>query len=374
MQTETISLGPTPQLTVNCQGNLEISGSAREEIKIEHEAGSLEVIPGEKSTIINCAADCVIRMPQAGTARIGQVGGNFHARDIDGELIVDAAHGSFYARRVGKLRIGRVEREARIREAGGSVTIGHIGGSLALRDTVYPVYIEEIGGDLWGRNVSGGLECDRVAGTLALRTPFPPGITWRVGRVDQAIFQVDDDDNVRFVLASEAVLQLAERLNATWEGNQWMVLIGSGASTVHLLAVNHVALNRGAGYDEGTAFAYSFAVDDEPASDLADLSAELDTQYTMLEASLSDSLSERLRHHIAEQQKIARRQVEDAHRTGGENQPQPSPAAVAPAGVFGREGSRLPREPVGGQEQQRILQMLASGRMTIEQAAQLLKS
>ncbi len=374
MQTETISLGPTPYLIVTCQGNLEISGSAREEIKIDHEAGSLEVTPGEKSIAIHSAADCVIRMPQAGTVQIEQVGGNFHARDIGGELIVDATHGSFYARRIGKLRIGQVEREARIREVEGSVTIGHIGGSLALRDTRHPVYIEEIDGDLWGRNVSGGLECDRVVGTLALITPFPPGVTWRVGRVDRAIFQVDDDDNLRFVLAPEAVLQLAERLNATWEGNHWMVLIGSGASTVHLLSANHVALNRGAGYDEGTAFAYSFAVDDEPASVLDDLSAELDTQYTMLEASLSGSLSERLRHHIAEQQKIARQQVEDAHRAGGENQPQPSPPAAASAGVFGGADNRLLREPVSEQEQQRILQMLASGRMTIEQAAQLLKS
>jgi len=135
--------------------------------------------------------------------------------------------------------------------------------------------------------------------------------------------------------------------------------------------VTHVALNRGAGYDEGTAFAYSFAVDDEPAPDLADLSAELDTQYTMLEASLSDNLSERLRHHIAEQQKIARRQVEDAHRAGGETQPQP---AGTPADVFGMAESSLLREPITEQERQCILQMLASGRISVEQAAQLLNN
>ncbi len=371
MQTETISLGAEPQLTIDCQGNLEIGGSAREEIKIEYEAGSLEVITGENKAAVRSPSDCVIRMPQAGTARIGQVGGNFHVRDVAGELSIEATGGSFYARRIGKLEIGRVEKEARIREATGSVAIGSIGGSLALRDTERTVYIEEIGGDLWGRNVTGGIECDRVGGILALRTPFAPGITWRFGRVERAAFRVDDDDNVRFVLAPEAVLQLAERLNATWEGNHWVVLIGSGAATVHLLAVTHVALNRGAGYDEGTAFAYSFAVDDEPAPDLADLSAELDTQYTMLEASLSDNLSERLRHHIAEQQKIARRQVEDAHRAGGETQPQP---AGTPADVFGMAESSLLREPITEQERQCILQMLASGRISVEQAAQLLNN
>jgi hypothetical protein len=177
---------------------------------------------------------------------------------------------------------------------------------------------------------------------------------------------------VQFVLAPEAVLQLVEGLKAEREGNFQVVLIGNGAATVHLLAASHVTLNRWAGYDEGTAFAYSFAVDDEPTPDLADLSAELDTQYTMLEASLSDNLSERLRHHITEQQKIARRQVENAHRVGGGAQPPPSPTAGTPADVFGMAEGSLLREPITEQERQRILQMLENGRITVEQAARLL--
>lgn len=369
MPVERLDLGAAPRLVVSTQGDLEVRGVARSDTRIESDSPALKIEPGEGGARVESPGGCLIRMPEAGSVDATSVLGSLRIRDLSGTVAAGEVGGACFARRLPALAIRQVRGDARIRDIAGPVEIEQVGGCLTLRDIAGPVRVGSVSADFMGRDLRAEAEIGPVLGNLALRTSFKPGSVSRFHATGEAVFRLPPGASVRFVLPAECELKLDRGLGAVAEGSSQILTLGDGAATVHVDGASHVTIRQRGDLDEEAAFAYTFAVGDELNDYFADLSAELETQFSVLEENLSGSVSERVRSQIEKRLNSARRQVEAAQRHV-EREVQRTQRGPGIAINIGPEMAR--GQAISEQERLMVLQMLEDGKISVEQAEALL--
>lgn len=371
MAAERLELGLTPRITVKCNGNLDVRGTPAGETRIEG-GEPLSVERTENGVYVESLGSCSLRLPEGGSVEVREVLGDCRVKDLTGALFGASVHGTCTVRRVGSLDLNEVLSDARIRDVGGSIRLQAVHGSLSLRDVQGAVRIGDVHGDVLGRDLFGSVEIDEVGGLLAVRSDLTPETVSRFGSVGgNAVFRVPADASVRFVLPVDCELTCECGPQAVQEGDRRVVTLGGGAATVMVDDAPEVVIRQHGGPDDETTFAYTFAVGSQVSKHLADISAELETQFATLEADLASTISERVRRQVERRLNNARRQVdaaqrrveqefERAQRTGG----------GAGATAHSSAASRASAE----QERLMILQMLEDGKITVEEAGKLLSA
>jgi hypothetical protein len=367
-----LDLGREPRIIISCAANLEIHGSERPETRIETDGDEPEIVAEGDATLIACPSSCSLRLPSSARLKVASVEGDLHIRDMATTTAIGAVGGSIYLRRIHAVEVEQVSGELRAREVASDLVVGTVARNLTLREVAGHVQVASVSGDLLGRDLSGGLQAAMITGNTALRTAVNPDTVWEIAAKGSVSLRLPPQPNIRFNLPPEADLNLPGGVQASHEDGQIVAVLGSGAAVFTIFAAREVILRLGSEYDNDRAFAFSFASGEELKEDLANLTAELDAHFALIESNLADTVSERVKRQVEKRLNIARRQVEAAQRH----------IEVETARGSDRAGRRFSIsldntgqcQPVSDAERLLILQMLEDGKISVEQAEELLSA
>ncbi len=374
MPIEKLNLGPTPHLIVSCQADLDVRGSDREDTRLESDTPPLEVTPSEGGIAVNSLGDCIIRMPRGGSLDIREVLGSLRIKEVSGSITIGSVRGSCYVRQIQSMRLLSALGEVRIREVQGSISLDTVSGSLTLRDVAGPISIGEVRGEFLARNVPAGIEIGHIKGNLALRTTFNPETVSRFTVGGSATFHLSTEASVRFLIPLGQPVHLDRCLTPVVEGEQQVVTVGAGQAIVHVSALGGVWIRLHGDFDMDGDTAFALAAVADVTEHLAELTAELEAQTNLL-SSHSTGISDRVRRQVEQRLSAARRQVEAAQRRvereiGRASRDFGRRGLSISMKIEGERGQEA--EPASEQERLLILQMLEQGKITVEQAQELL--
>jgi DUF4097 and DUF4098 domain-containing protein YvlB len=367
MQGTRLNLGAAPAIAIeSCGGDVEIRGSASGEIVIDNDGAAFDVdTSDEHAALGDISGNCAIRVPEGSQVHIKRVGGQLRIKGVMGSIEIDEIGGDCAARRVGSLRIGAVGGDFQLKRASGDITLGQVGGDVVLRVCDGPVRIESCGGDVSAQATTHGLDVGRAGGDLELRSEIAPESMYRVVANGDVVVRVPADSNVRFALTADGGVRLDSPLQANRDGEQITATLGSGSASIEVNAHGGVRVRLEDNCDCEDDVDVSFTA--ELDNYTFDVSSRLDSHMRKLETQLND-LPEIVRRRVERKLDVARRHMDSAEKqarraalhSGHHRLAQPMPSSVSSS------------EPVTEGERLAILKMLEDGKISVDEAQQLL--
>jgi hypothetical protein len=384
---QTFETSATPHITITeCMGNLVVRGSAEQQVAI-HLRGSTHDLDldqvGETFTLV-ARADCLVTCPTTTTLTMDAVHGNLKVEGVEGPVTADTAYGNVKLRAVGPVAV---------EQAYGNLTAYQVEGDLHARTTVGNLKVYQVDGSLSTSRVEGnlvieglqgGLVAERVRGNVRLKSLFLPDRTYRLTA----------DGNLTVYLPVEASLRLVARASGGVRSSvpglvleevdgETQGLLGDGEASLEAQVGGHMSL-RPLGMEEGT------QVEGLPLDFIADLEGlgtQIETRIAEAMAEMEDRLAESLGRIDSEEIRLhAEQATERALRAAGRAAEQARHAAEREAERARMRAERADRrwrrasgqrstpkrEPVTDDERMQVLRMVEEGKITPEQAAELL--
>lgn len=351
-----LKLGPTPEATFgSVGGDVDVRGIGGPDTIIDTDGPDHNVLQVKDSLSIGSSGgDCSCRMPQGAKVTFENVGGDMHIKDVYGAIRLSHLGGDFSSRRTCGLTIDSIGGCCDMRGVNGDLTLGTAGGDAVIQECSGLVHVETIGGDCVLRDAAAGFEIDRVGGDLEICTAIQPGAQCRVHAQGDLGIELPPDSSVRLIFPAKTELKMADGLIAYTEGDKLIVTIGSGEATIEASAKGDVTVRLDEGQRRGTARDF----DDY----MMDVSAQIDSHLRGLED--MDDLPDSVRHGVERRINAAMRQVQSAQREAQR-------AATGWKEPWG-SGQAQTGDPVSETERMAILKMLEDGKISVQDAQNLL--
>jgi hypothetical protein len=341
-------------------GNLRIQGLAAPvevgevhgDLRLDRVSGAVTVDVAKGDIRCDGAAEVTLRHGCHGDLRFSG-GGTLSCEDVGGDLRVNDSAGVTAADVHGDIWAERVS---------GPLTVRRSGGDARLSDVAGVVTIEQQAGDLRGAALVGGLAATEVRGDVILHGPF-------AGESEYAL-TVDGDVNLHLSAVDEVRLTVraAGRIRAdiplipTADGTPtYTATTGTGASRVTVNAGGDLRIARAGGPRAGASWERKRGQDHDLLPDLSGLGERIRQQVTASLTSAGINL-ETGEVSIGRGGRWAR-----GERTGRWAPTPPTPPA--PPGP-----PKAPKPPERSEETLTILRLVEEGKITPEEADQLLRA
>lgn len=367
---KTIETSATPHIVVDeCLGSLVVRGHVEGKITLRARDGDDRVTldrEGETFTLA-ARADCTLICPQRSTLTVRSVLGNLSVEEVEGPLALGVVHGNATLRDVGSVALESAFGNLSAREIAGELQGQDLKGNVRIRQVEKVLTLDQVGGNLVAEELHGGLVVDQVRGNVRLGPPFSPDASYRVSVAGNLTAFLPPDASVRLTLRagggvrsriSGLVLEESDgRLNGT---------LGGGEASLEMEAGGHVYLR---GLEPAETMGLEVGLEDvglQIEARIAEAMAEMETR---LEESLGRMDSEAIRRRVESATERVRRKAEHAAERARMR------AERAERRWQRVSGRRAPtREEVTGEERLRVLRMVEEGKITPEQASELLSA
>lgn len=404
MGKQTFKTEEVPTLSiVECRGDLIISGSPRSEVFLHAEESDLEASQEGNTIMASCQSDLRVEAPYGASIQIQQVRGDLVIKRVQGSIVLGVVEGDLALSRVGAATIDQVGGDLAGRVVDGDLAVKKVQGDMSVRNVSGQVMIDLVGRDLGARELQRDAYAKEVQGDVRLRTAFLPGHEYRFKALGDIVARVPLDTDADLTLRSgrnkiRIKAALEDRVEAD---GQVTGRLGSGGATVNLDAEKDLVLvARGSSWSQVGADIGALGADIgvEFGTEFASLAEEIATQVQEHMEGVSAQLEEKLAHlevdvagidqraaqaaeRAAEQ---ARRQIERAGerlRRRAEREAEKArrraDKARWKANRYSTRGAPAPKptgEPVSDTERLVILNMVAEGKISIEEAESLLEA
>jgi hypothetical protein len=203
-------------------------------LKIENVGGSCRIVGVNTDIEIDSVGgDADVRSVMG--LRIDSVAGDFVARQIEGDVHVDSVNGDADIRDIeGDVHIDNINGDLAIRDIEGEVHIDNISSDADIRDVADEVHIDSVGSDVLLRAIGGDILFDSIGGDLIVIADFDNRPTYSFESVGgDAVFKVGSNADVRFTLPSDCkrIIKVRNALLETDDDEQTIVL-AEGTATV----------------------------------------------------------------------------------------------------------------------------------------------
>jgi hypothetical protein len=280
---------------------------------------------------------------------------------VKGALAVNVINGDAMLHDVGPVVVKAVQGDLSLRDAGGDVQIEVVRGDAKLKRMAGSVAINKVAGDLVASDLGGGVAINMVGGDASLQTSLIAGQSYAVKTGGDVIFRVETGGG-QFALNCKGDLRV--RLPMTnWTGTDRSAngTYGDGAAQVALIANGDLLVlpaSTGVPFDPD-------ALSEQVESMIESAMSQFETQMSQVQR----DLEQRFGKFDKQAEKAAERAARSADRA--------KRRAERAAGSWGFAAGRppvppTPSEPVTDQERLLILKMVEDGKITADQAAQLL--
>lgn len=403
---------------VECRGDLSVQGSPRPEVCLRTDDESLNATREGDTIMVTCKSDLRVEAPFGSILRMQTAAGDVVVKRIQGSILIESVKGDLILSRVGPATVQEVRGDLSARVVDGDLAVREVRGDVSIRNIGGQLEIDQVGRDLGVRELLGDAVAENVKGDVRIRTQFHPDKTYRFTAGGDIVVRVFPDTDADFSIRSahgdiRIKAPLADREDA--EG---MVTgrLGEGGASVSLEAGKDVVLvARGgdwmqAGVDIG---ALGAEIDLEFGSEFAGLadeiaaqvqahmevmSVQLDKKLSHLDKDLAaidhratravektaeqarkqvEQAAERIRRQAEREAEKARRRAERARwKAARVARTRPPKAPKAPKAPLARvlPVAEVIGEPVSDSERLAILNMVAEGKISIDEAETLLEA
>jgi DUF4097 and DUF4098 domain-containing protein YvlB len=423
---QTIETSGTPHITITkCAKNLIVQGkdSAQVSIRVDGEEEDLTLEQEGETLTISAKEDCEIACPAGSTLTVQTCHGNAKIDGVAGTLALETVHGNLTLKDVGPTEFTRVDGNLYVRDVGGilrgkaaggnarvhdvegACTLEHVSGNLQARDVDGDFQAETVGGnarvdDVRGQcavkkvggnltfdEVTGGVTAEQVGGNARVKPPFAPDTAYRISAGGNVDIHIPENASLSLALRAGGGVRskiadlTLERANGEMRG-----ILGDGAASLEAKAGGSITL-RGPGASSGAPGEFEF--DMEFLDDLEGIGPMIEARVgeamAQMEIQLqqglgqfdSDKLRVKIERAAEKSARAAERAAEEVRRAAEKEAQKARMRAERSQRRWERTSGQKARprpEPVSEEEQLRILRMVEQGKVTPEQAADLLEA
>jgi hypothetical protein len=381
---QTFETSASPHITVTeCMGNLVVQGSKEQQIhaRLQGEADDVALEHDGETFTITARAGCHLTCPEGAVLTVGTVRGNLKVEGAKGSFTAETVHGNVNLRAVGPAALEQTFGNLRVRQATGDLRAQITRGNVRIRQVAGSISLDRVDGSLTVEGLQGELTAEQVRGNARVGALFSPGQTHRLNVSGNLTVHIPTDASLRLSLdAGGEVRSSVPDLVLEETDGEIQGVLGSGEASLEVEAGGNVYL-RSIGLEE---------VEDIPldfVADLEGLGTQIETRIseamaqmeTRLEESLGRIDSDQVRFEMerVKEQALRRteRAAERARRTAEREAERARLRAERAERRWRRASGRKPRpkrEPATDEERMRVLRMVEEGKVTPEQAAELL--
>ncbi len=412
MVQKSLELGKAPKISIeNIAGDLHVKGWKRTEALIKTTCDDLVTFEqGEEITSIDCPEDCIVYVPFDAELEVKQVGGGARFRALGGSLEIGDIAGPLTLREVGPVEVRTIGGPLSAKRVRGDLKVNSVGGGASVRDVDGQFHAETIGGNLRLGDVSGGISAS-ASGNAKLSIAPVPWQAYSISADGNIRCQIPNDINADVTLESGAHSIRINMPNKTEkiQESSYTLELGDGGTPINLTASGKIGLNAIDVETESMEdFEFDFNFDFELGEDFSRMAEDMarsateqvETHLKSLESHLS-GLSKTLEDAglSEERSREIHQRVEDARERATQRAQQAAQRAqqklerklAAAQRKVAREARRSARsksvnidvdalraakqsssDPVSDEERMMILQMLQEGKVSVEQAEDLL--
>jgi DUF4097 and DUF4098 domain-containing protein YvlB len=421
-----IETSGTPRITITeCAKNLLVQekDSAQVTVRVDGEEEDLTLEQGGETLTISAKEDCEIACPAGSTLTVQTCQGNAKVDGVTGTLALETVHGNLTLKDVGPAEFARVDGNlyvrdvggilrgkavggnARVRDVAGECALGQVNGSLQVRDVDGDFQseavggnahiddvrgqctVKKVGGNLTFDEVSGGVTAEQVGGNARVKPPFAPGTAYRISAGGNVDIHIPENASLSLALrAGGGVRSKVAGLTLEKADGQMQGALGDGAASLEAKAGGSITL-RGGGAADGPPGEFEFDMDF--LDDLEDIGPMIEARVgeamAQMEIQLqqglgqfdSDKLRIKIERAAEKSARAAERAAEEVRRAAEREAQKARMRAERSQRRWERTSGQKARprpEPVSEEEQLRILRMVEQGKVTPEQAADLLEA
>jgi hypothetical protein len=423
---QTIEMSGTPHITIaKCARNLLVLGrdGVQVAIRVDGESEDLALEREGETLTISAKEDCEITCPTGSTLTVQTCHGNAKIDGVAGTIALDTVHGNLTLKDIGPTEFARVDGNLYLRDVGGVLRGKAVGGNARVRDVQGACALEKVNGNLHVRDVDGDLQGDavggnahvddvrgqytvkkvggnltfgevqggatvgQIGGNAHVKPLFTPGSAYQINASGNLDIYVPENASLRLaVRANGGVRSQIEGLALEESGGEMTGILGEGAASLEARVGGSISL-RGRGAANGSPGEFEFNMDF--LDDLENIGPMIEARVgeamaelqVRLEQGLGQIDSEKLRikmERAAEKSaRAAERAAEEVRRTAEREAQKARMRAERAQRRWERASGQKPRsrpEPVSQEEHLRVLRMVEEGKVTPEQAADLLEA
>ncbi|HEY43562.1 MAG TPA: DUF2089 domain-containing protein [Anaerolineae bacterium] len=369
METVKFEVGETPVVKIKTiGGDLRLSG--RRDTQFEAQApeqGTLTVDQDDDRITVSCRSGCLIFLPAAARVEVEQVGGDARVIGFTNELMMKTVGGDLSLRRVARSTFELIGGDLHARKVDGDLTVDRIGGDAIAEKVEGDVRLRSVGADLVLHNVTGLVEAT-VGGDASLSLSPKADASSVVIAGGDLSCRLPEDVSVQITMKAGGDMAMPSEVERVSENGATVIRLGDAETAIELTAGGDLWLRVGK-------MEMDFA-EDFVGSVMGELDArlaEMEARFNAIGAGMytfdAERIGERVRHS-----------VERARRRATKAQERAAKRAEKYAHKYGRRhsitiGGPEPREPlVSDEERLTILRMLEQGTISVEEAEKLLKT
>ena len=376
-------------LTIESRVALSISAPAEAVIRVGQVSGDLllQHLDGEVS-VEGISGDVSCRSGKAAIS-LQEVHGDLAVEDLDGPLSVGQAHADALLTRVLSANMSVVHGDVQARGMG-ELKVGAVSGDVQATEISGPVVVEEGRGDFRGKDLRGGMDLRAVKGDISLKTDLVSGMIYRAQADGSIVGRFPEDTSARFSLQAKG--RISAQLPQVEKEEAGMVIgrAGNGDAEVDLRANGDVSIHlhrqaQGGEHDMAAAWGTLGAqIEAEIAEHVGKLDLDAFTRRSIDKATRKAEEEIRRAQHRWEKEaqhieERARRASERAARAASKSQAKVGRRAHRwdfsfAGGASSAAGPAAPAARVSEDDQLSVLKMLQEGKISVEQAENLLKA
>ncbi|MGD2143575.1 MAG: hypothetical protein PVF54_03755 [Anaerolineae bacterium] len=365
----TIETSVTPHITIGeCLGNLTVRGDAENQITLfvqDRDDGVIWKRAGESLTLA-IPASATLACPPRTTLAIKSVLGNLRVQTVKGPTVIGVVHGNATLRAVGPVALEGALGSLSACDVAGRLEGQDIKGNTRVRGVNDLLALGQVAGSFFAEGLEGGLTVENVRGNVRLGPPFSPDAVYRLNAFGNLTVLVPPDASLRLALrAGGRVRSRIPGLTLESVSGEARGTLGTGETELEADVKGQVML-RPSELDEGIGVSAGW---DEFG---AHVGWQVNDALARLATSLEDSLgrldSEQVPYRVDRATEQARRHAEQAAE-------QARMRAERAERRWRRASGRRPapkKQEATDEERLRVLRMVEGGKITPEQASELL--
>lgn len=413
MDMRSVPAGENPVIVLNIFGNLSVKGWDKLEVLAKSSSpDDLKVDVQDNQISISCHRNASLRVPYGSMLQADQLTGDATVKSLEGEISIPQISGDLSLRSVGSVKVGSIHGNLSAKNLDGDLHIKKCQGNVSIRDIQGDFTVDEhISGNLTLKEIDGSAKAAAHGNVSVQLDPSPESsyefeakgnLTCRLAADASANVSILKGANIRVKIPG---VEVPARIKSPYE-----LVLGEGDADISLNASGNVSLSsRPPDWDMGD-LEVEIGEDFEGLADTINqqISTQIEAQMEMIDEELQlqlDNLShsldasalnaeqaERIAEHARlaseranqrAQEKIRRaqekmerkleaarlraeRKARAAERAARDRRRRPEPSTWSPA------SPKIVSEPVSEEERLMILQLLEQGKITTEEAEQLL--
>ena len=405
MYEKTFEVSESPRITIeDCVGNLSVKGGDVNQVIVHVPDEDALVFDQDGDVIILTVKDnCAITCPVNSTFNLINIQENLKVKKIAGDVTISTVKGNTDLRGVGVVTLDNADGNLRVKTSTGAVEVNQVAGNARIQKIAGSTKLGSLGGSLRAAGLMQGLVAEAVGGTARLEPPYTPGATYQLTAGGNLVISLPDEPNLAFEFtAGGQVKTNVSDLVLSRDGGSVTGTLGEGEAVIAATVGGSVVVGSSSESDSGSGedinFDFNFDFDPESLAFLEDLGPQIEATVNQAMAQMDTHLAEGLKYFESDEFKLkmekvaekAQRIAEKAERQAegiAERAREQAERAVEKARKHAEHAENFSKQareqhstpapqqtPVEekGDEQLSILQQIEDGKISAEEAVNLL--